>query len=359
MKKLRIAIIGIAHIHVDYMLYFFGLHKDMYEIVGCADYPPYTKEDFELHKELNVNPRWNCTVFDDYLELLKKGIDVAVICTDIKDHARAACEMLGMNIHTIVEKPMSLTMADAKAMYAAAKKSKAELIINWPIAWFPTFNKVKELADAGKAGEILRVQYRSPATTGPYEPGSMDEEKMKKLWWYKRELGGGAICDYTCYGCVLATWITGKTAKSVNGMRTNTFLKFSDVEDYSLFVMDFDGCIGLAEGSWATISDGQIATGPVVYGTKGVIVGDRRDPEVKVYTTPVWHTQTLDPDEVYKCCGMDDDLPKNVYEHLVNSKPLHELLTLDFNMKAQAAFDAGIRSCDSGNTEKTESFTLE
>ena len=51
MKKLRVAIIGIAHIHVDYMLYFFGLHKDMYEIVGCADYPPYTKEDFELHKE--------------------------------------------------------------------------------------------------------------------------------------------------------------------------------------------------------------------------------------------------------------------------------------------------------------------
>ena len=37
MKKLRVAIIGIAHIHVDYMLYFFGLHKDMYEIVGCAD----------------------------------------------------------------------------------------------------------------------------------------------------------------------------------------------------------------------------------------------------------------------------------------------------------------------------------
>lgn len=354
MKKFRVAIIGIAHVHTISMMHDFGRYPDKFEVIGCAGYPPYTQEELELYKKLNVNPKFGCPFYEDYKELLSKDIDIAAVCTSVKDHARAACEILGMNIHTIVEKPMCMCMEDAEKMYSAAKKSKAELIINWPIAWFPAFNKVKELADAGKVGQVLRVQYRSPATTGPYT--GLDEETMKKLWWYKGECGGGSVCDYAGYGCTLSTWITGKTAESVSGVRTNTFLKFSDVEDYSLFVLDFGSCIGLAEGSWSTLSDGQIPTGPVVYGTKGVIVADRRDRHVKVYTSTVRYSSTPEPDEVYLCGEEGDNLAVNVYEHFTNGTPLHEILTIDFNMRSAAALDAGRRSCFSGKKEQTKKW---
>lgn len=50
-------------------------------------------------------------------------IDLAVITTDIKDHASAVEETLVMGIHTLVEKTMALDMEDAKRMYRAYKKA--------------------------------------------------------------------------------------------------------------------------------------------------------------------------------------------------------------------------------------------
>jgi hypothetical protein len=37
--------------------------------------------------------------------------------------------------------------------------------------------------------------------------------------------------------------------------------------------------------------------------------------------------------------------------HILKGTPIHEITTPEFNMKAMAAFDAGIRSCESGQTE--------
>ena len=45
-------------------------------------------------------------------------------------------------------------------------------------------------------------------------------------------------------------------------------------------------------------------------------------------------------------------MAENVLAHLQEGKPLHEMLTLEFNMKVMAAFDAGRRSCESGQIEE-------
>ena len=147
MRKLRAAIIGLAHIHAILMIRDLEKNSDKVEVVGMADYPPYTQEELEKRLKMNTPPEGHhVKVWEDYKELLKQNIDIAIVCSDIKDHAAVVEETLGMNIHTIVEKPMALDMADAKRMYRAYKKSSAKLFINWPIAWFPSFQKAKELA---------------------------------------------------------------------------------------------------------------------------------------------------------------------------------------------------------------------
>lgn len=353
MKKLRVAFIGMAHVHVHNMSHDFIKYPDEIELVGIADYPPYTEEESELRRKLNYPTDFEFKIWDDYRELLAQDIDIAVLTTDIKDHARATEEILAMGINVIVEKPMALDMADAKRMYRAAKRSTAELIINWPIAWFPAFNKAKELADSGAVGDVLRVHYRSPSTRGPYKLNEYTPEELSKLWWYRRERGGGSICDYAGYGCVLATWFTGKVAKRVSGFKKNFFLPFSDVEDYSAFTIDFGDSIGLIEGSWSTMNNGEIATGPVIYGIEGVIVADRFDPAVKVYRDLIPYKPSPSPNEVHETQPTENMLAKNIIDHYTDGAPLHELLTLDFNMRAMAAFDAGRRSCESGMIENT------
>ena len=350
MKKLRVAIIGIEHCHMRDMIYQF---YDDAEIVGAALYRDMPKDVYDFYMNDHVPAGKTITMWSDYKELLDQNIDIAVICTTVRDHADIVCETLGRGIHTIIEKPFAFDMADAKRMYRAYKASKAELIINWPIAWFPGFNKAKELADSGAIGDIHKVHYRSPSTRGAYTLGAFSDEMLSKLWWYKKDMGGGSIFDYAGYGCVLTTWITGKVAKKVYGLKKNFFLPFSDVEDYSIFTLDFGDSVGMLEGSWSTMSNGQIPTGPIIYGSKGVIVADRFSNCVKVYKTFKPYVPTPDPEEVYELEPSVNRLKDNVLNFLLKGEPLHEMITADFNMKVQAALDAGRRSCESGVAEDT------
>lgn len=350
MRKLRVAIIGISHIHVITLSRDFNRHKDLYEIVGMADVPPFTKEQLETKLKLNLPDDVELKLFDDYKELLKKDIDIAVICTDIKGHADIVEETLAMGIHTLVEKPMALSLDDAKRMYRAHKNSTAELIINWPVAWFKSFRKAKELADSGVIGDILRVHYRSPATLGPYKVTEENADEIANLWWYDPERGGGSICDYAGYGFTLTTWFAGETAKRVTGFAKNYFLPFSKVEDYSVFAIDFGKCVGVIEGSWSTVNGGGVPTGPVIYGSKGVIVSDRYLREVKLYPQELY-TSTPKPEKVFIVGDDEDDIALDIAGFINEGKPLCELVTAEFNMKAAAAFDAGMRSAKSGNTE--------
>ena len=353
MKKLRTAFIGFEHVHINNLSHDFVKYDEI-ELVGIAPFAKHDEELMNIYKRINFPQDVDFKIWEDYKELLAQNIDIAVITTSVAKHADIVEETLAHGIHTVVEKPMALTMEDAKRMYRAHKNSSAELVINWPIAWFPSFCKAKELSDSGIVGDVLRVHYRSPATQGPYLNSGLTEEEKAKLWWYHSEEGGGSMCDYAGYGCVLTTWITGKTAKRVSGMKKNFLLPYSDVEDYSVFTIDFGDSIGLLEGSWSTLNNGQVATGPVVFGTKGVIVADRFDPEVKVYVTKQQYIPSPEPDEVFIPESNADGIAANVINHLTKGTPLHEMVTAEFNMKVMAAFDAGIRSCNSRMIENAK-----
>ena len=352
MKKIRIACIGISNTHVAANTEAFAKFPEVCEIVGAADYPVNNPDDIEVKKQLNFPKTIELKVWDDYKELLKQDIDLALVCAEVSDYAEVCEEILAMNIHVLVEKPMALNMDHAIRMYEAHKKSKAQLMINWPVAWFPCFRKAKEVVESGEIGDILRVQYRSPATFGPYSGKVEDRAELAEQWWYKKEKGGGAMLDYACYGCVLTTWFAGKKAERVSGIKKNFLIPFAEVEDYSTFTLDFGDCVGLLEGSWSTVSNGEIPTGPIIYGSKGVVVADRFDTRVKVYKTFLPYQPSPAPDEVYTETSMEDNLAKNVLDFMLNGAPLFEMLTADFNIKAMAALDAGMRSCESGIIEK-------
>lgn len=358
MGKLRAAVIGLDHVHTGTMVDIFSKNEHT-ELVGIAEYGDYTEEELRFNLSHHI-PDWlKPEVYRDYRELLKQKLDIVVVCTGVNEHADLVEETLALGINTIVEKPMALTMAEAKRMYRAYKASSAQLMINWPIAWIPCFRKVKELADSGVVGDVLRVEYRSPATCGPYLRDEMTPQEFSGLWWYRHDEGGGAIPDYAGYGCVLTTWIAGTAAKRVNGFRKNFLMPFADVEDYATFTVDFGNCIGLIEASWSTQSNGQIPTGPIVYGTEGTIVADRFGTDVKVYKESDRYRPSCEPTEVYTFEEITDGVAENMIDHILNGTPICDMTTPEFNMKAMAAFDAGIRSCESGNTEAAyEPFEL-
>lgn len=357
MSKLRIAIVGIAHVHAIGFLNAFAPFPDEAEIIGFCDLPDpagLPEESFEERLRKNFSPKGPRPPHLDSLDdLLALKPDLCCIATDIADHAAAATACLAHGASVIIEKPFALRLQDGLAIRDAARRSGANAFVNWPVAWFPAFNLAHELVQQGRIGKPLRFVYRSPATRGPYcnTPG-FDPARLGQLWWYRHDRGGGSIADYAGYSFTLATWFLGRPPKTVYGLRKNFLLPFTDVEDYADFILDYGDAVAQAEGSWSTRSSGEIPTGPVIYGTDGTIVCDRFDPTVKVYTSFKPYTKALPPDETIQAPPQPaGSLGANLIAHLRHGQPIHHLLTLDFNLMALAALDAGVRSAASGQVE--------
>ncbi len=359
MKELKVAMIGFEHVHAISMYNAFNNYPEMYEWLGCADVP-FKEGDIKevpADRKKRVLGQREIKLFEDYNDLLELKPDLVVICSNIARYGDIVDDTLSRGFNTVIEKPMAVSFEEGKRMYDAYKKSNVTFAVNWPVAWFDSFKKVKELADNGEVGNILRVHYRSPATYGPYTPSKLTEEQKDGMFWYHHHLGGGSSYDYACYGCTLSTWIFGRQAESVMGIKKNFNIKSTDVEDYTAFLLDFGEGVGFLEGSWSTINNGEIPTGPIVYGDKGVIVSDRYSSDIKVYKK--FSHQNTEPDEVYNSVPWNnttDNIALNMYNHIVNGTPLNEMITPEFNIKALAALDAGIRSCESGVTEKTKTL---
>lgn len=344
-KKYRVGIIGLDHTHARLLFSKFrSLCGERVEWVGYAQIEKATGAVLEFNKYF-YEPLYDAMKeYDHYMDLLNQNLDIAIVCTDTNMHANICEETLKRNIHTIVEKPMAIDLDDAVRMYQAAKNSRAELVINWPIAWFPHFNKVKELLDEGVIGKPLRFVYRTPQTWGPFTKGFYSDKELSEFWWYDKERGGGSIMDYACYGCVLSAWIFGEELpKRVVGFKKNFFTPDCLAEDYGKFLIEYENAIAEVEGSWSTAHSGEVPTGPIVYGTEGTIVTDRYTNEVKVYKKIEGSDDEV---KVYTVQEEDIDIPVNFMNHLEKNEPLHEQITLELNMRAMALLDACLKASD-------------
>lgn len=346
---LKIAIIGISHFHAKDVYRAYRQYKDEVEVIGYADVPPYDEQDWDVKAdECFAEGKVEVKRYEDYFELLDKKPDIVVITSTNSQKFKIAMEAMERKIHVLIEKPLCTTYEEAKMMYECSLKNNVLLTVNWPVAWFPSFNKCKELVDSGKVGKIFRVVYRSPATWGPYSYGSVEDgnlEALSKTWWYKKEFGGGALFDYACYGAALTTWFFNKEAEKVSGIAKNFTLPNMDVEDYSAMIADFGDGVGLFEGNWVTYNAGEVPSGPVIYGEKGIIVCDRHSTKVKVYLNKTH--DTVKPDEEYECKNVYiGDACKNVLNHLIKGTPLHKMLETKFNVWVMAILDAGIKSIE-------------
>jgi predicted dehydrogenase len=59
--------------------------------------------------------------------------------------------------HVLVEKPMALTLEEADAMVAAARKNSVKLCVDHNNLWEPLMMRARQLVEEGKAGKVLHV----------------------------------------------------------------------------------------------------------------------------------------------------------------------------------------------------------
>lgn len=90
--------------------------------------------------------------------LADKNINGVVIASSAVTHAPLALKALAAGKHVYVEKPLALTMAEAKEMATAAEKHQRSLMVGHLLQYHPAFEKLLSEVQSGRIGKLRYIQ---------------------------------------------------------------------------------------------------------------------------------------------------------------------------------------------------------
>ena len=101
--------------------------------------------------------------------------------------------------HIYCEKPVSTTLAEAKGLYAAAKKARVKHGVVQDKLWLPGLLKLRKLKEEGFFGRMLSVRGEFGYWVFEGDRESGQPAAQRPSWNYRRQDGGGIILDMLCH----------------------------------------------------------------------------------------------------------------------------------------------------------------
>lgn len=89
--------------------------------------------------------------------LADPAVDAVVIALPAAQHHAAAAASLGAGKHTLVEKPLALSLRDALDLVARARSANRVLMVGHTFEYNEAVRRTKALIDAGELGEIYYI----------------------------------------------------------------------------------------------------------------------------------------------------------------------------------------------------------
>ena len=258
---------------------------DQYELVaGALSSNP--KRAVESAKELGLDPARSYRSYEEMAEKESKrpdGIEAVSIVTPNHMHYPVAKAFLKAGINVICDKPMTLTVKEAKDLVALTKKTGLLFAVTHNYTAYPMLRQAREMGQQGVIGDIRVVQaeYAQDWLTNPIE-----KEGQKQASWRtdpKKSGAGGSIGDIGTHAYNAACFVTGLTLDSLCADLT-TFVKGRKLDDNDNILLRWKG--GAKGMLWAS----QIAVGKEnglmlrVYGSKGGLEWKQEDPNYLWYS---------------------------------------------------------------------------
>ena len=243
-KPLRVAVVGLVHDHVNWIL---GReNKGDIEIVGIAEPSLSLAEKYSKKYGYNMN-----IVYNTIEEMIGKTKPEAVFAfNSIYDHLKVVESCAPRGIHVMVEKPLAVSNEHATKMLALAKKYNIYLLTNYETTWYGSNAKAYQVIKEDKLiGDIRKIVFHT-GHRGPIEIGCTPEF----LKWLTDPLlnGGGALTDFGCYGADLATWLmNGETPLTVTGITQQ--IKpglYPKVDDEATIILTYKETQVIIQASW-------------------------------------------------------------------------------------------------------------
>lgn len=249
---LRYAIVGtggIAQRHLNQVL-----ERADIEVVGFSDPCAANLERFGAEHPKAVRHR------DPRVMLAKAAPNLVSICAPNRYHCALALDALAAGAHVICEKPMAMTLAEARRMEAARRRARRHGLINFTYRNTSSFRFAREIIAAGEIGAIQRIHV-------VYLQSWLGGSSARFSWRNDRKIAGfGALGDLGAHMIDAARFVSGLEIRRVVGLSRTLVPNMPDAhgkpravttDTNAAFLAEFEGgAIGTFETSQTTIGYG-------------------------------------------------------------------------------------------------------
>ncbi len=215
-------------------------------------------------------------VYTDYRDLLKRDdIQAVSVCGPNCVHAEHTIAALKAGKHVLCEKPMTVSLAEANDMIAAAESTGLQLMVGFTHRFHHFNRKARDLVADNAIGRPLTIRVRF-AHTGPYTSWV-----AKSDWFFKPKMaGGGAVLDMGIHALDIARFVLNQELRTVSA-NLATLSHDIQAEDTAVISLEFlGGTLGYIETGWHS---GPGTSGIEIYGSRGTLIVDYKTP-IRLWT---------------------------------------------------------------------------
>lgn len=194
--------------------------------------------DAERLKAAQRHPGIAC--YEHIDALLDSGeVDAVIVAVPHPLHAELAAKALRRGLHTLVEKPVDISVAKARMLNEAARESGRVFAIMFNQRTNPLFRRARELVQGGALGELKRTTW---IITNWYRTQHYYDSGAWRATWAGE--GGGVLLNQAPHNLDLWQWICGMPVEVTAWCREARYHRIEVEDDATLLVRYSNGAMG-------------------------------------------------------------------------------------------------------------------
>ena len=224
-------------------------------------------EEANARKALETIPedlRARTAIFTDYRKMLtevKPELVALALGSGVKRAISCDCMDAGANV--IVEKPVALSLEDADAMIAAAKRNHVKLCVNHQLRFCPSVRAIKAACDSGAFG---RMYHATAQVRRNRSKAYFDAAPWRGTW----KDDGGTLMNQCIHYTDLLQWILGDV-EEVFAYTDRLAHPYIEAEDMGLALVRFkSGAYASIEGT-VNVFPNNLSDSMAFFGEQGTV----------------------------------------------------------------------------------------
>lgn len=261
-QKLRYALIGCGRISPNHVA---AARKNSDTLLFSAVCDPVPERMEQALALLPERERAQVARYADHRAMLAEvKPQLVAVATESGKHAQIGLEAIAAGANVIIEKPLALSMRDARALVAAAREQGVKLCACHQNRFNKSIQKIRTAVEENRFGRMLHGAAHVRWNRGP-------DYYSQAPWRGTWAQDGGALMNQCIHDIDLLRWMMGDSVDEVVAYTDNLSHGYIEAEDLGMAMVRFhSGAYGLIEGT-TSIYPHNLEETLYLFGTDGTV----------------------------------------------------------------------------------------